>query len=118
MHTFLFTRSTLILLLFSLSLAGGCALYKPEIQQGNLITAEQVAQLKAGMSRAQVQGVLGSPLLADTFHINRWDYIYRVQRGGKVTETRKYSLVFEGDKLVSFSGDPQPSERDAAGLGQ
>ena len=115
MRTFLVTRSIFLSLLFSVNLVGACALYKPEIQQGNLITAEQVAQLRPGMSRAQVQGVLGAPLLADIFHANRWDYVYQVQRGGKVVEARKYSLVFDADKLVSFGGDAQPTERDTVG---
>ncbi len=110
-------RPFFVLALAFTLLASGCALYKPQIQQGNLITSEQVAQLQPGMNRAQVQGILGSPLLASMFHTDRWDYLYRAQKGGQIIEARKFTLNFEGDKLVKFGGDPQPSEKEAARLG-
>jgi outer membrane protein assembly factor BamE len=106
--------SAVLFMILALPLAGGCALYKPQIQQGNLVTAEQMAQLKNGMTRVQVQAVLGAPLLASMFHSNRWDYLYRVQKGSEITESRQLVLTFDGDKLVKFEGDPAPSERDAA----
>ena len=76
-------RSLFFCALTGVSLLSSCALYKPQIQQGNLITAEQVAQLQVGMNRAQVQAVLGSPLLMSMFHTDRWDYLYRATKAGK-----------------------------------
>jgi outer membrane protein assembly factor BamE len=104
--------SRLLLTSVLLTSLGACALYRPEIQQGNLITAEQVAQLKVGMTRTQVQAVLGTPLLVDVFHANRWDYPYRTRRGSSPVEQRQFTVIFDGEKVKSFEGDPQPSERD------
>jgi outer membrane protein assembly factor BamE len=90
-----------------------CALYKPEIRQGNVVTQEQTAQLRKGMTRNQVQAVMGAPLLTSTFHDGRWDYVYRVSRGNELKEQRKYVLRFKGDTLEEFGGDPQPTELEA-----
>ncbi|MCE9639672.1 MAG: outer membrane protein assembly factor BamE, partial [Betaproteobacteria bacterium] len=63
--------------------------YKIDIQQGNVVTQEMVDKLKAGQTRSQVRFVLGSPLVADMFHDDRWDYIYLLQRQGKPDERRR-----------------------------
>ena len=95
-------------------LLSGCAnwefpwVYRINIDQGNIITQEKVNQLKPGMSREQVKFVMGSPLLADTFHEDRWDYIYTVRdRDGKTTE-QHLSVFFAGDKLSRLSGTFMP----------
>ncbi len=86
--------------------------YRPDIQQGNFVSQEMVAQLKAGMTQDQVIFLLGTPLLTDMFHGNRWDYAFRLQKGnGDVTTSRV--TVFFKDKLVSsFEGGDLPTEKD------
>jgi outer membrane protein assembly factor BamE len=79
--------------------------YKIDIQQGNVVTQEMVDKLKAGQTRSQVRFVLGSPLVADMFHDDRWDYIYLLQRQGKPDERRRLTVLFDGDKLLRIEGD-------------
>ncbi|WP_051710161.1 outer membrane protein assembly factor BamE [Andreprevotia chitinilytica] len=90
--------------------------YKLDIPQGNEVTADQVEQLKAGMSRSQVRFVLGTPLLEDPFHANRWDYIYSDARSGKLKEKKTFTVFFEGDKAVRWQGETLPARKkiDAA----
>src|SRR5690348_9859643 len=101
-------RARILPLLVLVSLAGCSSvpsvLYKIEIQQGNVITQDMVDKLKPGMSRSQVRFVLGSPLISDPFHENRWDYIYRLEQRGRLVEQRKLTVFFEGDKLVRIDG--------------
>lgn len=111
----------LISLLAPLLLAAGCARvpeavpqivkpYRITIQQGNFVTREMVEQLKPGMTREQVRYVLGTPLLTDIFHADRWDYVfYREVPGGK-REQRNFSVIFEDGKLARVVGDLLPSE--------
>lgn len=63
--------------------------YKMDVQQGNVITPKMMLQLKPAMTKSQVRFILGTPLLADTFHRDRWDYFYEMNRGGKVIERRR-----------------------------
>ncbi len=79
--------------------------YKIDIQQGNVVTQEMVAKLKVGQTRSQVRFVLGSPLVADAFHPDRWDYVFSLQRQGKPDERRRLTVIFEADKLVRIEGD-------------
>ncbi len=81
--------------------------YKIDVQQGNVLTQDMVSQLKPGLSKDQVRFILGTPVLMDMFHANRWDYVYRLQKGSTgVAETRKFSVFFDADgKLSSVSGD-------------
>jgi len=79
--------------------------YRIDIQQGNVVTQEMVAKLKAGMTRSQVRFVLGSPLVTDMFHSDRWDYIYLMQKQGKAEERRRLTVIFDGDKLLTLEGD-------------
>lgn len=98
-----------------LTLISGCStlrfpgVYKIPIEQGNIITQEMIDQLKPGMSRSQVEFVLGSPLVKDTFHPDRWDYIYRLKLPSDEVRNKRLTVFFENDKLVSFSGDFKPS---------
>lgn len=81
--------------------------YKIDVQQGNVLTQDMVAQLRPGLTKDQVRFILGTPVLIDMFHANRWDYVYRLQKGstGEV-EMRKFSAFFDaGGKLSSVSGD-------------
>lgn len=117
-----------VLLLVSLLLAGcgswsnpidKLSPYKIDIQQGNAITQEMLAKLKPGMTPSQVRFILGSPLVQDPFHPNRWDYVYRYMKAGKLTEQRRVTVVFEDDKLKGIEGDvvaaSQPAEAKAEG---
>lgn len=116
------------LLLTSLTLTGlfalaGCSfpgVYKIDIQQGNVVTQDMIDQLRPGMTRRQVRFIMGNPLLTDTFHGNRWDYLYSLQPGGGQRLQERVSLVFDGnDQLVGLSGDFMPGvSRDQAILGE
>lgn len=90
----------LLLLLIALSITA-CT-HKIAIQQGNVITQSQYEQLEKGMSKEDVQLVLGSPTLIDPFHHNRWDYPFTLQKEGKVVETSRITLKFEKNKLISI----------------
>ncbi|WP_307692532.1 outer membrane protein assembly factor BamE [Variovorax ginsengisoli] len=86
--------------------------YKVEVVQGNFISSEQVEALKAGMSRQQVRQILGTPLLSDVFHNDRWDYVFTIRRQGVEPQQRRLTLFFKGDGVERFEGDPLPSEQD------
>ena len=80
-----------------------------EIQQGNFVTQEMIAQLKPGMTRDQVRFALGTPLVADMFHADRWDYVYaREPMGGGPVTQRRFALFFEDSKLMRIEGDVVP----------
>jgi outer membrane protein assembly factor BamE len=87
-------------------------LYQPTIQQGNVVTQEMVDKLKPGMNRRQVAYVLGTPLLVDAFHQDRWDYVYTKEVGGGTDNKTHIVLFFEDDVLVRIDGDfrPEPKE--------
>jgi outer membrane protein assembly factor BamE len=85
--------------------------YKVLIQQGNVVTKEQVAVVQPGMVRDQVRDILGSPMLTDVFHAQRWDYPYAVQRRGeKVDKTWVVTVVFDGDKVQKVIAPELPTE--------
>ena len=87
----------------------GVTPHRIEIQQGNFVSQEMVAQLKSGMTKEQVRSVLGTPLLTDIFHAERWDYVYwRVEPSGK-KESRKLVVFFDDGKLARVSGDVVPA---------
>jgi outer membrane protein assembly factor BamE len=87
--------------------------YRVEVVQGNVITSEQAAVAKPGLSRAQVRDVLGSPLLADPFHADRWDYVFTIRRQGAAPQLRRVVVRFKNDVLESFdAGGDLPSERE------
>ena len=77
--------------------------YKIDIQQGNVVTQSMVDQLELGMTRAQVQYIMGTPLLQDTFDRNRWDYVYSHQPSDQAREQRTVTLFFDNDRLRSRS---------------
>jgi outer membrane protein assembly factor BamE len=93
--------------------------YKMEIVQGNVVTSEQVAMLKPGMSRVQVRDVLGTPLLASVFHEDRWDYVFTLKRQGIEPQSRRVTVFFKNTELLRFEADPLPSESEfAASMGK
>ena len=83
----------------------GITPYKPDIQQGNFISQDMVAQLKTGMTREQVRFLLGTPLLTDIFHAERWDYVYWREATSGKRETRKLAIFFNDGKLERMEGD-------------
>jgi len=87
----------------------GVTPYRIAIQQGNFISQEMVSQLKTGMTREQVRFVLGTPLVTDIFHADRWDYVYYREVRGDKPELRRVSVFFEQDKLARVSGDVVPA---------
>ncbi|WP_028229294.1 outer membrane protein assembly factor BamE [Paraburkholderia ferrariae] len=79
--------------------------YRITIVQGNFVSKEAAAQMRVGMSRAEVRQLLGTPLLADMFHTNRWDYVFYFKRGSTaVVQQRDFVVLFEGDTVASWSG--------------
>lgn len=85
--------------------------YKIDIQQGNVITQKMIDQLRPGMTRAQVQYVMGTSLLPDTFNSNRWDYVDSMQSGGKKRKQTTITLIFKDDHLNTIQGDLKPEQR-------
>lgn len=79
--------------------------YKLRVQQGNFIDKKMVDQLQVGMTKRQVQFVMGSPLLKDTFSPNRWDYLFMAQRGGEVLVDKRFTVFFEQEQLSKWETD-------------
>jgi len=85
--------------------------YRPDIQQGNFVSQEMLAQLKAGMSKDQVKFLLGTPLMADVFHADRWDYPFRLAKGNGELTTSVVVVFFDKDgKVARHEGGNLPSE--------
>ena len=91
----------------------GVTPYRIVIQQGNYISREMVAQLKPGMTREQVRFVLGTPLVSDIFHADRWDYVYFIEHPNGKREQRNLAVIFQEGKLFRVVGDLFPSEEEA-----
>ena len=91
----------------------GVTPYRMVIQQGNFISQEMVSQLKPGMTREQVRFILGTPLVTDIFHADRWDYVFFREMPNGKREQRNLSVVFEKDKLARVIGDLMPAEATA-----
>ncbi len=96
-------------------LTGCFSTYRMEIAQGNIITQDMVNQLRLGMTRSQVRFVLGSPMVNDLFHPNRWDYYYSLLKTGATKpETRLITVVFKNDMLARIEGDVAAKADSAA----
>ena len=89
----------------ALSLASCRLVYTPDVQQGNILTKEAVAQLKPGMTKRQVIVLMGSPSVASPFDQNRWDYVSTQQHRGGEIKIRTFTLTFNNDTLVRTEGD-------------
>jgi outer membrane protein assembly factor BamE len=86
--------------------------YRIDIVQGNAVTREQAELIKPGLSRLQVRDILGTPLVADPFHADRWDYIFTLRRPGTGDQRRSVVVLFDGDKVKSIQVPELPSERE------
>ena len=94
-------------LLLLAALAVGCV-HKIDIEQGNYVTQDKVDKLKPGMSRSQVSLLLGTPLLTDIFHADRWDYYFDNAPRGKSIAHKHLAVYFKGDRLERWVGDANP----------
>ena len=97
----------------SMSTLGGLITpYKIDILQGNVVVREQVQALQTGMSREQVQAILGTPLIASVFHADRWDYVFTFKRQGQEPQLRRVAVYFQGDALQRVEADELPTEEE------
>jgi outer membrane protein assembly factor BamE len=103
--------ASLLMLLTACSSFEFPGVYRLKVDQGNIITQEMVDQLELGMSRSQVEYVMGTPLIRDTFSPDRWDYLYVVNKGSEREERHELTAFFENDRLVKIVTDVQPSEK-------
>lgn len=94
------------------SLLGVVTPYRIDIVQGNVVTKEQLERVKPGMRRDEVREALGSPLLTDIFHGDRWDYVFTIRRQGTEPQRRHVQLQFDGDVLKTVESTPLPAERE------
>jgi outer membrane protein assembly factor BamE len=93
-----------------LSALSGCGfVYKIDVQQGNYVPEDVAAKVQVGMTKPQVRALLGTPLLNDIFHANRWDYFFSSVKGGKPADRTRFSIFFENDKVVRFEGKARPA---------
>ena len=83
--------------------------YTIDVNQGNLIDQVMIYQLRPNMTKRQVLYIMGSPMLVDFFHQNRWDYIYSSKKRGDDREQKAVSIFFENDQIKSIQGDLRPS---------
>ena len=84
--------------------------YTVDVQQGNMVDQDMINQLRPSMSKRQVIYIMGSPMLTDVFHQNRWDYLYSARLEGKEAEQKRISLIFDNEQLIGVQGDFKPSE--------
>jgi outer membrane protein assembly factor BamE len=92
-------------------LIGGCSnlLYKPEVQQGVLLSTEMLEKLKPDLTKRQVRLLLGTPSVSDAFHPERWDYVYYVGKAGAKVHPQRLTLYFRNDSLARAEGDLAPA---------
>lgn len=88
------------------ALALAACVYRIDIQQGNLLDEEDINQVDLGMTRSQVQFLLGTPMVSDSFHRDRWDYAYYFRRGRSPDADRRWVVVyFENDRVQRIERD-------------
>jgi len=100
-------------LIVSTLITGGC-IYVADIQQGNVIEKKELDQLKTGMTKKQVKFLLGTPIIQDAFHQDRWDYVYTLREGDNTyVEKRRLMLLFKGNTLkkIDNRGFPNPNKK-------
>jgi outer membrane protein assembly factor BamE len=83
--------------------------YRINVEQGNVVTEEMVEQLRPGLNRRQVRYVMGTPLIEDSFHEDRWDYRYLLRNGSELLSETHLTLWFEEDELVRVEGPDAPN---------
>ncbi len=98
---------TFVAFIASINLTG--CIYHLDVEQGNIVTQKMINQLRPNMNKRQVRYVMGSPLIVDVFHQNRWDYVYSFQPGGEIRKQKRISLIFQDKLLIGLQGDFRPS---------
>ena len=90
-----------------------CAcVYRPEIKQGNFIDDSMIARIKPDMTEAQVQLILGPPMIRDPFHADRWDYVYYFEPSDRSSvATRHVVVLFKDGKVVSIAQKPMQAQK-------
>jgi outer membrane protein assembly factor BamE len=96
----------------------GCSIYRIDIQQGNIIDQDDLNQVSLGMTQHQVRYILGTPIVQDPFHKDRWDYLYSLKKGKKKAVTKNVTLHFDKKKLVKIEGTMQPDPKAKKDLSQ
>lgn len=96
------------MLLISVVLLNACIVYHLDVPQGNEVTQDKVAKLRQGLTKAQVQYLLGTALLQDSFHPDRWDYVYLDVVNDKIKQEKRFTVFFENDRLLKWEGDVLP----------
>ncbi|UXI66424.1 outer membrane protein assembly factor BamE [Tahibacter amnicola] len=96
----------------AIALSGCGLIYRPDVQQGNLLTKQLVDQLKPGMSKRQVSLLLGTPSITSPFERDRWDYVSSIQRRGGKIDTKNLTLTFENEALARIEGDYFPENAE------
>lgn len=86
--------------------------YRPDIQQGNFVSQEMLAQVKVGQTRDQIKFILGTPLLTDIFHTDRWDYPFYLARGNGELTSARVTIYFKDNKVERFDGGNLPTEKE------
>ncbi len=99
-------KKRLILSLILAGLLSGCSVYTLDIQQGNIVDADKLAMLQPGMDKQKVLFILGTPLLRDPFHPERWDYVYTLKKQDEKMQEKRVTLYFDGGKLSRIVKDP------------
>ena len=108
-------RHMLFAAILALLLSGCLSVYKVEVQQGNVVTQEMIDKLKPGMTPSQVRFVMGTPLIVDPFHQDRWDYYYYLRRSNETSgESQRVTVVFKNDLLIAVQGDTRIKSGDPA----
>ncbi|WP_020559998.1 outer membrane protein assembly factor BamE [Thiofilum flexile] len=87
-------KSIILASCMAMLLLSGCSLYKADIEQGNIVTQEELNQVKRGMSPSDVQMILGTPLLRDDFNQNRWDYVFYLKQGNETSKKQGVTVFF------------------------
>jgi outer membrane protein assembly factor BamE len=101
-----------LVLVSAASLAASGCVYRINIQQGNFLNQSAVGAVKEGMTRSQVRYLLGTPMVADSFDKERWDYIYYLKKGrSSKVDSRRVTVYFDGDKVARLD---KPSDAEAA----
>ncbi len=103
------------LMLLATVLLAACAPYKMDIRQGNLVTPEARERLKLGMTHTQVRALLGTPLVEDPFHPDRWDYVYYLEQAREQVANQRMTLYFQGDKLARIDDGGMPPVASTGG---
>ena len=91
----------ILIIIAALSLTA-CSVYKIDVQQGNSIDEKKLSQLKTGMNERQVQFLMGTSMLVDPFHPQRWEYIYSFRKGGEDMKRKRVTLIFKDGVLAEI----------------